>query len=40
MNECVCKCAGIEAVEVQWEGGKYGEGRYKDVGAQMVGHIQ
>ena len=35
-----CTCAGIEAVEVQWEGGKHGEGRYKDVGAEMVGHIQ
>ena len=22
------------------EGGKHGEGRYKNVGAEMVGHIQ
>ena len=40
MDRCGYGCAGIEAMEVQWEGGKHGEGRYKNVGAEMVGHIQ
>ena len=39
VNVLMDGCAGIEALEIQWEGGKHGEGRYKNVGAEMVGHI-